>query len=523
MLENALAIFSARIPSHNAKSSIQSNFLISRYPMRRFFLLPGTWLLLLLHAACAPVGPEYRPPAADLPDTWGGGQELAAPAAADHSQRWWGLFDDPILSRLVDRAIEANHDLRIAASRITAARARLRQTAAEASPAVNAGAGSTHARRSDNAGTDGGSRDLYEAGFDAAWEIDLFGGRRRAIEAATATLAASEENRRDILISLEAEVARTYFELRGSERLLATARNTLAAQEKTLAVVAGRRQLGLASALEAARAETQKSLVAAQIPALEQKIAAGRNQLALLLDLPPTEMARRLANAAPAFTLPPTLPAGLPSDLLRRRPDIRQAERLLATATAEVGVATADLFPRFSLSGLIGLQSSSLSDLVSTNSRFWSIGPSVSLPVFNRRRLRAAVTITEAALEEMQATYEKIVLAALLETETALVNYSSEQETRSRLAAAVETGSQALVFNEGLYAAGLADLTDVLASQRTLFAAREQLIVSDQRLAVAVIALYKTLGGGWQIAGEPAPVAAAGTTQSIPPATGTAP
>ncbi|MBB5349278.1 efflux transporter outer membrane subunit [Desulfoprunum benzoelyticum] len=480
--------------------------------MRPVLFFSTAWLLLLV--ACAPVGPEYRPPAANLPDNWSDGRRPATSAALHHSRRWWGMFADPILNGLVDRAIAANHDLRIATSRITAARARLRQTTAATAPSLDAGAGATHSRRSGNAGSDGGSRDLFEAGFDAAWELDLFGGRRRSIEAATATLAASEENRRDILVSLEAEVARTYFELRGSERLLATARNTLAAQEKTLAVVTGRRQLGLASDLDSAQAQTQKSLVAAQIPTLEQKITAGRNQLALLLDLQPAEMARRLAGAAPAFTLPSNLPPGLPSDLLRRRPDIRQAERLVAAATAEVGVATADLFPRFSLSGLIGLQSSSLSDLVSSGSRYWSIGPSLSLPVFNRGRLQAAVTITKAELEETEATYEKIVLAALLETENALVGYSREQETRARLAAAVETGSQALTFNEGLYAAGLADLTDVLASRRTLYAAQEQLIISDQRLAANVIALYKALGGGWHITEA---------TQPTPPAPGISP
>jgi len=478
--------------------------------MRFLCLIFPAWLLLL--TACAPVGPEYRPPTSNLPSNWSDSQGPAAPADLHHSRRWWGLFADPVLSDLVDRAIAANHDLRIAASRITAARARLRQTAATAAPAVEAGAGSTHSRRSDNAGSDGGTRDLFEAGFDAGWEIDLFGGQRRAIEAAAATLAATEENRRDVLVSLEAEVGRTYFELRGSQRQLATARDTLAAQEQTLAVVAGRRQLGLASGLEAAQAETQKSLVAAQIPALEQKIAAGRNQLALLLDLQPAEIARRLTGPTPTLTVPPNLPAGLPSDLLRRRPDIRQAERQLAAATAEVGVATADLFPRFSLSGLIGLQSSTLADLVSSGSRYWSIGPAVTLPIFDRSRLKAAVTISEATLEEMQATYEKIVLAALVETETALNNYAREQETRDRLAAAVATGSQALTFNQGLYTSGLADLSDVLSSQRTLYAAREQLIVSDQRLAAAVIALYKALGGGWQLADA--------TQPTTPPAPG---
>lgn len=471
----------------------------------------GLTPIFFLLVACAPVGPDYRPPKADVPDSWNSGQVQSAPALSDN-KRWWGLFDDPVLTSLVDRALAANHDLRIAASRITAARARLRLATAEGNPTLDAGAAYTGARRSENAGGSGSSQDLFDAGFDAAWEIDLFGGQRRAVESAEATLAATEEDRRDVLITLEAEVARSYFELVGDRRLLATARDTLAAQQKTMGIVDGRLQLGLASGLESSQAKTQTSLIAARIPNLEQQIAISVNQLALLLDLPPAGMAARLGHSVPKVSLPPALPAGLPSDLLRRRPDIRRAERQLAAATAEVGVATADLFPRFSLSALAGLQSTSLSELVSSGSRYWSIGPSFSLPLFDRDRLYAALDISEAELAEMLAGYEKTVLAALVETETALVRYSREQERHKQLAEAVTTARQAAAFNEGLYAAGLAGLTDVLDSQRTLFAAEDQLIDSERQLTQHVVALYKALGGGWQLADASVTTAAGGSS-----------
>ncbi len=484
--------------------------------------------MALLLTACAPVGPDYQPPRPDLPARWSMEQKSHAAAPVESNGRWWHLFNDPLLSDLISRAITANQDLRIAGSRIKAARARYRITAADSAPSLAASAAYTHSRRSENTGATGGSqdlentgstagnqdlentgstagnRDLYEAGFDADWEIDLFGGQRRAIEAATATFAASQENRRDVLITLEAEVARNYFELRGSQRQLATAKDNLAAQAMTLATVQGRFRLGLVSRLEVVQAQTQKSLLAALLPALEKKIAQSTSQLALLLNLQTASLASRLAQPAVSPEFPQSLPAGLPSDLLRRRPDIRRAERQLAAASAEIGVATADLFPRFSLTALAGLQSSSLSDLVSSGSRFWSLGPSLSLPLFNREKLQAAVEITEAQQEEMLAGYEKAVLAALIETENTLILFSREQETRSSLAEAVKTGRQAVTLSEGLYKSGLTDLTDVLTSQRTQYQAEDQLIGSEQQLALYTIALYKALGGGWEIAEQAA-------------------
>ena len=439
------------------------------------FIALLVWVLTLLLAACAPVGPDYQPPRPDLPARWGTEHGRQFPATIDSDNRWWNLFNDPLLNDLLDRAIAANHDLRIAGSRIKAARARYRMASASSGPSLAAEATSTHSRRSDNTGSTNNDRDsqnLYQAGFDADWEIDLFGGQRRSVEASAAAFSASEENRRDVLITLEAEVARNYFELRGSQKRLATARANLVTQDMTLATVRGRFQLGLASQLEVAQAETQEALVAAQIPDFEKKIAQSTSQLALLLNLPRADLAPRLAEPVLTPDLPLTLPAGLPSDLLRRRPDIRLAERRLAAATAEIGVATADLFPRFSLAALVGLQSDSLADLVDSGSRFWSLGPSLSLPLFNREKLQAAVDITKAEQEEALAGYEQTVLAALIEVENSLVQFAREQEIRSSLVLAVTAGQQAVTFNEGLYKAGLADLIDVLIGQRTFYQAR---------------------------------------------------
>jgi NodT family efflux transporter outer membrane factor (OMF) lipoprotein len=274
----------------------------------------------------------------------------------------------------------------------------------------------------------------------------------------------------------------------------------LTAQDQTLSTVEGRFRLGLASRLEVAQTKTQRSLVAAEVPTLEQKITENLNQLALLLNRQPAKLSQQLLTATVEADPPPILSAGLPSDLLRQRPDIRRAERQLAAATAEVGVATADLFPRFSLSALIGLQSNSLSDLISSGSRYWSIGPSLNLPIFNRASLQAAVTISETERDEMLLSYEQTVLAAFVETETLLDQYRREQEARNDLRQAVQAGRQAVSFNEGLYREGLADLTDVLASQRTLYQTEDQFIQSEQQLLLTAIALYKAVGGGWEIA-----------------------
>jgi len=418
-------------------------------------------------------------------------------------QQWWPLFRDPVLDSLIARAAAANLELRIAETRIREARAQRQLTVAAALPSLDVGGSAMNSRRSENIASDSNSQTLYQANFDAGWELDIFGGIRRQVEAADANLAATVEDRRDVLVTLEAEVARNYLELRASQLRLAIALDNIRTQEQTVELVRNKFQIGLGGELEIVQAETQLSLIKSQVPALESTSTQAMHQLALLLGQQPQSLKAALSKVTPVPPLPPQLPATLPSDLLRQRPDIRSAERQLAAATATVGVATAELFPRFSLSALIGLQSTSLGDLVSTGSRFWAAGPAVQWPLFDGGRARAGIEITEARRDRARITYEKTVLAALAEAENALVALDREQTTRTMLSEAVVTSQRAVVIARGQYKAGLTTFLNVLQSENALYQSQDKLALSDQRLAVDLVALYKSLGGGWQTETDP--------------------
>jgi NodT family efflux transporter outer membrane factor (OMF) lipoprotein len=303
---------------------------------------------------------------------------------------------------------------------------------------------------------------------------------------------------RDVLVSLQAEVARNYMDLRGSQKRLATTRNNITVQEKTVALVQGRFQMGLGNELDLMNAKTQLSLTKAALPTLEKSSRQAMHQLAILAGQAPASLIDRLSGEGPDLTIPKQIPINLPSDLLRQRPDIRAAERRLAAATADIGVATADLFPKFSLAGLLGLQSKSLSDLVSSGSRYWSIGPTVSLALFDRGKVRAVIEVKNALRDQALAEYESTVLNALGEVETALVTLCQEQETLRILEEAVISGDKAVSIANGLYQSGLSDFLNVLQSERALYLSQDQLAQSEQRLTQAFVALFKALGGGWQ-------------------------
>ncbi len=460
------------------------------------------WGLTALLAGCAPVGPDYHPPRPELPAAWSGaGAGGTANAGTAALETWWTLFDDPRLNGLIQRAIAANPDLKIAVARIQQARAQYRIATAALAPAVDVSGTYARTRRSENAGGSnaGTTQDLYQAGFDAGWELDIFGAARRSVEAAGARLAATAEDRRDVLVSLEAEVARNYLELRGSQQRLQTARENVGIQDRTLYLARGRQDSGLGNRLEVVQAETQLALTRAQLPPLENSAGAAIYGLSLLLGLPPRTLEKELAPGAPLPARPAWLPETLPSDLLRRRPDIRRAERQLAASTADIGVATADLFPRFSLTGLLGLQSASLGDLISAGSRYWTVGPTVSWSLFDAGRARANIDLNRGRQEEAQVAYEKTVLAALGEVESALLGLSRETETFRSLADAVRSGQRAVELASGRYRAGISDILSLLQSQTALYLSQDQLIQSEQRLAFYQVALFKALGGGWEI------------------------
>ena len=323
--------------------------------------------------ACTPVGPDYQPPAIHIPSQW---QEIStdiSPGANEQTALWWTLFGDPLLNSLVARAAVSNNNLKIAKATIREARAQ--RIIAGATGSLAGGATVSHSRRSENSSTSAGSQDLFQLGFDAGWELDIFGGVRRAAEAADANIAASYEDLNDVLVSLQAEVVRNYIELRGGQMRLATTRSSIANQQKTVDLVKGRFEVGLGNELDLVQAQTQLSLTKAQIPSLENSVRQLMHQLALLLGQTPEKLIPELSPQADIPPIPPQILVDLPSDLLRQRPDIRAAERRIAAATAGIGVSTAELFPKFSLAGLLGVQSSSFSDLVTSGSRYWSFGP----------------------------------------------------------------------------------------------------------------------------------------------------
>jgi outer membrane protein, multidrug efflux system len=456
------------------------------------FVLLGTLLTLAITAGCAPVGPDFQAPRPKLPEQYSSGQLSSLPDTQISVDRWWQLFEDPLLAQLLNEASAANHNLKKAEASIREARAQRIIAASQGS--LGAAASTSSARRSDNVSP--GSQDLFQLGFDARWELDLFGAKKRATEAAEATLAATGEVRRNVLVSLHAEVARVYIELRGAQRRLATAATTLAIQQQTAATVRGRLQLGFDSQLDLYQAQTQEALTRAGLPGLERSARQAMHQLALLLGQPPAALVSRLSADPWQLRLPDHLPLELPSELLRRRPDIRAAEQRLAAATANIGVAVADLFPKFSLSGLLGLQSTDLSSLLSGGSRYWSIGPSLSLPLFDREKLHAAVDVSTARRDQAFAEYQQTVLEALGEVENGLVAFTQEQKTLGPLREAAVSARQALEIAQGRYQAGLAEFLHVLQTERTLLSSEDLLAQSEQRLALAVVAVYKALGGG---------------------------
>ena len=462
-----------------------------------------TGLLGVALAAGCMVGPAYRRPPTPAPAAWsttpGGGASTAAVQIVD----WWRTFDDPLLDRLVARAIAANQDLRIAAARVREARALRSGTMGELLPTIDALASYTDARRSENALTfpvDQLDSTLYETGFDASWELDLFGGKRRAVEAATADLAAALENERDVLVTLLAEVARNYVEARGVQRRLVIAHGNIDVQEDAVALTRARFDAGLTSELDVAQATSLLARIRAQVPVLDTSLRRAAYRLGVLLGGEPGALWDELAAEEPIPPVPPEVPVGLPADLLRRRPDVRLSERQLAAATARVGVETAELFPKVSLLGTAGLQSLRASDLFTGGSRFWSAGPSLTWRIFDAGRIRARIHAQDAREEQALAQYEKTVLTALEDAENALVAYAQEQVRYRSLEDAVRTSRRAVDLATELYTKGLGSFLAVVDAERSLYDNEDQQVVSQSNVSVNLVALYKALGGGWNTA-----------------------
>lgn len=459
-----------------------------------------TWLCLLTAPVCA-VGPDFRPPEVQPPSGWvGKAPEMSfTPEHQAELVSWWTTFDDETLISLVDRAIASNLDLQGAAVRIRQARASRGVVAAGLAPAADASASFTRRRSVGSAldDTSATTSNLFLAGLDAAWELDIFGGVRREIEAADADIQFTIEDYRNTLVTLAAEVALNYLELRGFQQEVLIAQKNLAAQQHSAEITRKRFSAGIVSALDVANATAQVATTASQIPVFETSAQQAIYNLSVLLALEPSALVDELSTAAPIPGNPPAIPLLLPSDLLLRRPDIRGAEAQIQAATARIGVATADLFPKFNLVGSAGFEGDESGEWLKRAYHLWSFGPSVSWNVFDAGRIRSNITLQKGLQEETALVYEKTVLTAFQEVENALIAYAKEQERRTALIDAVTANRKAVDLSTRLYTEGLTDFLNVLIAQRLLFDSEDALVQSTRNLSTDLVALYKALGGGW--------------------------
>ena len=461
-----------------------------------------SFLLAGLLAGCA-VGPDYHPPKTAAPPQWVSPQDGGETNLPPADTAWWKSFHDAELDSLVVRAAQSNLNLRAAVARVREARAAAGVVSAGLSPTLDAAGSYARERYSANGfppfppGVPV-EDNVYQAGFDAAWELDVFGGTRRASQAARAEVAAAEFGRRNLLVTISAEVARHYVAARAFQRRLAVAGASIQAQEQILALTRDRFAKGLTGNLDVQEADALLASTRAQTPLFEAGFRNAVYQLALLLGQPPGALLDELANAAPIPAAPPAVPVGLPSDLLQRRPDVQQAERQLAAATARVGAAEGELYPKFYLTGDVGLQSISAGDWFATGSRFWTAGPTVQWRIFDAGRIRAGIGVQDARADQALAAYEQTMLAAFTDVETALTAYAQEQTRRQSLERAAQASEQVVALASDLYSHGLADFLHVLESQRSLYQSQDALIESERDVSSDLIALYKALGGGWE-------------------------
>ena len=454
-----------------------------------------------LATGCA-VGPDYRRPLVTTPEQVRGHEAAAGGAteAASLADRaWWEIFQDDVLKSLIDEALENGYDVRLAAARVEEARANAGIARSEFYPAIQAGGGWSRSRRPVGSTLGSAPINLYDVNLGLSWEVDLWGRIRRLNQAALAEYLASEEARRGVLLSLVSEVATSYFELRSLDLQLDIARRTTGAFQETYALFNRRLEAGAASALETSSAEASLASTSASIPDLERQIVAQENRIALLLGRPPGEIPR--GAALNDQLLPPEIPAGLPSDLLERRPDLREAEQRLVAANAEVGVALADFFPTLSLTGAFGGVSRQVSDLFG-DGRTWSVGGGLLSPVFQGRRLKNQHHAAIARWEQAKVQYEQDVTGAFGEVSTSLVAYQKLAGQEKEQAGAVAAYRQAVGLSNTRYVGGLSDYLEVLQAQQQLFPAENSLAQTRFDRLATLVQLYKALGGGWKLSGQ---------------------
>ena len=516
-------------------------------------------LSCLLLGGCT-LGPDFHSPSPWSPASWFRGEPpkptlASLPVAEPVDPEWWKVFNDPVLTGLERRVATSNLDVQAATFRLAQSRAQRRVTGADQFATLNGNASYTRERISPNgvaalfgggassgsgSGSGGGGNssgspatgnngsgtgtqtssnglggrqggipasglgtaipafDLFQGGFDASWELDLWGRVRREVEAADAAIDASVEARRQLLVTSLSELARDYVQLRGTQDQLSIARRNLASAEDSARITKERAAGGLSTDLDVANALAQVESTSATIPQLEQQEQQGINAISLLLGAPPGSLSAELSPAKPVPPAPPQVPVGLPSELVRRRPDVRQSEAQLHSATANIGVAEAAFFPTITLSGSVALQATQLKTWGNIASGTYGLGPSLTLPIFEGGRLRGQLALNRAAEREAAVNYQRTVLGAFHDVDNALIAYRAEQRRRERLAAQVEQARRALGLARQQYRSGITAFLDVLTAQRTVLSAEQQLADSTTTIDTNLVQLYKALGGGWE-------------------------
>jgi len=458
--------------------------------------------IVLIITGCATVGPDYVRPETSLSTTWHSelkGGLIAGEMNPQTLAVWWTTLNDPGLSRLIDRAVSGNLDLKKAQARVREARARRGIAKAGLFPTFNAGGSATWSESSKDTGTirSSDTSDLYSASFDSIWEIDVFGGVRRSVEAADADVGASQEDLRDMIVSLLAEVAINYIDLRKFQSLLAIAEGNLVSQNETYQLTLWRYQAGLSDELAVQQALYNVEQTRAQLPTLRTGREEALNRIAVLLGEQPGNVHSMLNRPNPVPVIPRTFAIGVPSNVIRNRPDVRKAERELAAQTARIGVATADLYPKFTLSGSIGFETLKMSS--QPTSQTWSLGggPGVTWAIFKGGAIRQNIEAQSALQEQALIKYKASILTALEDVENALVAYGEEQNRRDSLQKAAQAAQKAVELAKYKYQSGLTDFYNVLEAERSLLTLQELLVQSNGTVVSNLVRLYKALGGGW--------------------------
>ena len=472
---------------------------------------PSQFLLSLVLAST----PALTASAAEVPGSFT--RQSPSPAAPNLNQ-WWKSFHDPQLDALIADALAGNPTLISAAARVREARSRRLATAGDFWPQLNAGTGASRSLRSSNGqvgqfatnqfsyGINSAPFNLFDVTLDASWEIDVFGKNRRLVEAAGAQSDAAEEARRNVMISLLAEIASNYVELRGLQNQQSVLNDNLVSQKKTLELTQSRLQAGLSPELVVAQAEAQLAITQALLPTVETGIAAAIHRIGSLTGQSAGTYVKPLGVARPIPNGPSSVPAGLPSELLQRRPDVRQAERNFAAATAQVGAAKAARMPRISIGGSMGLRSAETGTLMDRESEEWTVGPKISIPLFTGGKLKQNQKIAEATRDQAQADWDQAVLGAIEDVESALVAYRQTQNRLEALRKAEKASNRSYELANELYKNGLGDFLNVLEAQRTRLSAQEQVVIGQRQASLDLIKLYKALGGGWEEPSVPAKI-----------------